>query len=157
MIRMRDVLSEIQKLLKESGISYKKIEHKPVYTSEQAATVRGSKLERGAKALVVKADGKFYMLVLSSAKKLDSKKAKAILKAKGFRFANKEELMKLTSCKPGAVPPFGNLFNLEVYLDKSLLNQEIIDFNAGRNDVSVEMRLKDYIKIVKPTIDEFSA
>lgn len=106
--------------------------------------------------MIVKADKGYYMFVLSAAKKLDSKKAKAILKSKNLRFATEDELMEITSCKPGAIPPFGNLFGLQMFVDESLLSQDIINFNAGRNDTSIEMKLKDYLEIVEPIIDDFS-
>ena len=88
--------------------------------------------------------------------KIDFKKVRKLLKTKSVSFANSEEVLKVTNCEVGGVPPFGNLFKIPVYIDKNLLENKKIDFNAGKQTVSIEMNLNDYIKIVKPEVEDFT-
>ena len=97
---------KIKTFLDENNVSYEFKEHEPVRTSEEAATVRGDDIRIGAKAMVLKADNDFLMVVLSAAKKIDSKTLKEILGVKKLRFATPEEVMEKTGCIPGGVPPF---------------------------------------------------
>jgi Ala-tRNA(Pro) deacylase len=80
-------------------------------------------------------------------------KVKALLGAKDIRFAIEEEVMDITQgVKPGAVPPFGNLFGLEVITDSMLYDNEKIVFNAGERTFSVAMKSEDYQHLVKPRL-----
>src|SRR5262249_48293504 len=131
-------------------------EHEPVFTSEQAAAVRGTPLSSGAKALIVKTADRLVMLVLPADRKLDSKKAQKGLGGKGLRFASKEELKEATGLEPGAVRPCGSFFNLPTYLDPALGQHETINFNAGDNAASISMTYADYLKAEAPTLLEMS-
>jgi len=73
-----------------------------------------------------------------------------------INFSSKE-IKEITDCVPGSVPPFGNLFNIPVYVDKSLLENNEIDFNAGELTVSIFMELEDWLNIVHPKIVDFCA
>ncbi|MCS7135046.1 MAG: hypothetical protein N3E38_03310 [Candidatus Aenigmarchaeota archaeon] len=150
-----DVFLKVIDVLLRERVDFIVLSHEPVITSEEAALARGTSLESGAKAIIAKVED-FMMFVLPSNLKIDSRKIKKIFNSKNFRFATDEELYNLTSCKKGAVPPFGFIFGLETYVDEHLLKQKEINFNAGRNDVSIHMKLKDYLKIVKPKIEKFS-
>lgn len=149
------VFSRIRELLDSNGIKYKVIEHEPVYTSEQAAIARKESIKIGAKSLILKAND-FFMVVISGAKKIDMKKLRKFLNVKSLRFATPEEVKELTTLEIGAIPPFGNLFSLRVYVDKDLLKNKEIAFNAGLHDKSIKLNTKDYIRLVKPEIGEFS-
>jgi prolyl-tRNA editing enzyme YbaK/EbsC (Cys-tRNA(Pro) deacylase) len=96
------------------------------------------------------------MFVISASKKIDSKKAKKILGTKSLSFASREEVLENCHCNSGAVPPFGDMFGMEVYVDKSILDQKEINFNAGRNDKSIQMKTKDYLKVTKHRVEDFS-
>ena len=150
-----DVTSKIKNLLDKNKIKYKFFEHEPTPTSEIAAKVRGVDLKQGAKAMLLRSEGKFYMFVLSGVDKIDFKKVRTILESKSVSFASSEEVKEITNCVPGGVPPFGNLFNVIVYVDKNLLKNERIDFIAGKQTVSMEMSSKDYLKVVKPKVEDF--
>jgi len=146
----------ITSLLEKEKIAFKKFEHEPVYTSEQAAKVRGTKLEEGAKALIVFADQKPLMLVLSAAQKVDVAKLKKELMIKNFRMASADEVKALSGVEIGAVPPFGNLLNLETFFDAKLSKNEKVSFNAGEHTKSLQLKYKDLEKLVKPKILDFS-
>ena len=151
------VTKEITSLLAKHDMWFETFEHEPVRTSEEAAAIRPNyTLSQGAKALVMrvkktKSQKFFVMLIMAADKKVDFAKVKSYYEAKDVRFALEEELREITNgVEPGGVPPFGNLFDLEVVVDPSLLVHEKIVFNAGDRSFSVGMYLKDYIELVKP-------
>lgn len=146
------VFNRLQAWLTQGGVPFTVLRHEPVYTSEQAAAVRGTPLASGAKALVVKAGDRFVLLVLPADRKLDSRKAREALGVKALRFANREEVENLTALQPGAIPPFGSLFGLPTYCDPALAENPSINFNAGDHAVSVQMAFADFIAAEKPTL-----
>lgn len=156
MISNRDVFAQIKELLIKKRISFQVKEHLPTPTSEDSARERNEPLRIGAKALVIKADERFIMVIVPGDRKIDSQKLKRTLNAKKLRFATVEELEKLTGLKPGAVPPWGNLFNLPTLMEKSFLEEEYLAFNAGSLTTSIKMKVKDYIEAVKPILQGFS-
>ena len=137
-------------VLKANSVNFTELEHEPVYTSEQAARVRGLSIDSGAKSLLLKANDNYYLIVLSGSKRLDSKKFKQLFGIKKFRFATPDEVKAKMQCNIGACYPLGSIVNLDTYIDKSLNNQSFISFNPGRHDKSIKMDLKDYLMIENP-------
>ena len=133
------------------------MDHEPVYTSQQAADVRGTTIEQGAKAMVMKADGRPVLVVLASHLRVDSKRFKSLYGVKDLRLASPEEVEELTGLKPGSIPPFGNAVGLPTYVDRSLLANDRIAFNAGLHTRSIVMPCQDYIDLVGPEIGEFAS
>lgn len=150
-----NVVEEIKRLLDRNKISYKIFKHEPTPTSEIASKVRGTPLEMGAKSIILRSEGRFLMCVLPGNRKIDFRKVKQILGSRKLSLATAEEVKKVSGCEIGGVPPFGNLFNIPVYLDKSLLDNELIDFNAGLQTVSIEMRSDDYLRMVNSIAGDF--
>lgn len=147
----------LERWLREAGVAFEIIEHVPVRTSEEAARVRGTPLEAGAKALVVRADDRFVHCVLPAHLKVDSARLRAIVGTRKLRFATSVELHELTGCAPGAVPPFGNLFGLPVLVDEALCRNERVAFNAGSNAVSIIMRCHDLLRLTGATVCRFAS
>lgn len=153
---------KITQLLQQHNCWFETFEHQPVRTSEEAAQVRtGFSLEQGAKAILIRvkrssSDKFFAMLVLPGNAKFDSPKVKDYFAAKDIRFATETEVLEITDgVQPGGVPPFGNLFGLEVVVDPSLLQHQKIIFNAGDRSFSVGMLAEDYVRLVQPKITSF--
>jgi Ala-tRNA(Pro) deacylase len=151
------VFSRLERMLKERGVDFTVLRHQPVFTSEEAAAVRGVALSSGAKALICKVDDRFVMFVIPADRKLDSKQVRQVLGIHGLRFASREELQKLTGLPPGAVPTFGSLFGFATYCDTRLGENERINFNAGDNSISVSLRYEDYLKVENPSLGTFAA
>lgn len=154
------VTKQITDLLKKNNCWFETFEHEPVQTSEEAAKVRtGYTLSQGAKAIIVRvkisnSEKKFVMLVMPGDKRFDNGKVKTIFGAKDIRFATVEEVVSLTGgVQTGGVPPFGNLFGLEVFADCKLFENEKIVFNAGDRRFSVAMRVENYKTLVNPKIE----
>jgi Ala-tRNA(Pro) deacylase len=147
---------KLKKFLDEHKISYEYKEHEEVRTSEEAAKARGEDIKIGAKAMILKCDERFVMFVLSAAKKIDSKKVKMLLNIDSLRFATPEEVLKITDCIPGAVPPFANLFGIDLIVDKSIIENEHMAFNAGDRTKSFKILRHNYIQLLNPRIESFS-
>ncbi len=150
-----EVTKKAIELLTSKGIEFEKLVHEPVTTSSEASGARGSRLSQGAKAIIVKANDQFYHLIISAAVPLDNNKLRKVLCARRVRFATTEELFELTGCLPGAVPPFGNLFGLPVYMDNALLSEEIVYFNCGSHTVSLRMKRADLVDVTNAQIVDF--
>jgi Ala-tRNA(Pro) deacylase len=150
------VTERLARWLTEAGASFEIFEHAPVRTSEEAAAARGTRLEEGAKALVVRAEDRYVHLVLPAHRRADNAALRAILGTRKLRFATPEELLELTGCAPGAVPPFGNLFGLTVLADEQLTHLPRIAFNAGSNAVSITMRAEDFVRLSGATVCRFA-
>lgn len=144
-------------LLDSQGVEYEQYEHEPVYTSEQAARVRGDvSIHQGAKALVLQADKEFILLVLPADLRADLDVLQRLLGAKKLRMASRESVEAKTGLTVGSIPPFGSVINLKTYVDSRLSDNDEIAFNAARHDKSIRMKYKDYIRIENPKVINFN-
>jgi len=153
------VKKEAEKILnifKENNVTYQLYEHEPVYTSQEAAKIRGVELKTGCKSMVLKTkDGKFVLANVAADRKIDLKKLERMLDRK-LSFASKEEVLQTTNCESGSVPPFGKLFGLPTFLDESVLENDFVNFNIGMLTRSVKISKQDLLKVMDPTISKFS-
>jgi Ala-tRNA(Pro) deacylase len=150
------VFERIETLLAGRGVSYTTLRHAPVYTSAEAAAVRGTTLASGAKALVCKADERFVLIVLPADRKLASRAVRQALGLRGLRFADRDEVRQLTGLELGSIPPFGSLFDLPTYCDARLADETTINFNAGDHGISVGMTYADWVTVERPTLGTFA-
>ncbi len=152
------VYARIVALLDAAGIVYQTVHHPPTFTSEASAEARGEPIDIGAKALVIKVDGRFRLFVLSAALRADARAIRGHFGAKKSRFATSEELAGLTGLVPGSVPPFGHpVLPLELFVDPSVLDRERMAFNAGSLTDSIVMRPDDYRRVAQPVVFPFAA
>jgi len=151
-----DLNTKLINFLKENSIEFKEMKHIPVTTSEEAAAARGTRIEQGAKALLMLADANPILIVLSAAKKLDNSAFKKQFNFKDLKMADSEAVEKISGAQIGGVPPFGNLFNVPVYVDESFLSESEIAFNAGSKEKSIIMKSSDFQKLVHPQIGQYS-
>lgn len=151
------LFEKIKKVLDSEKIEYKLFEHVPVYTSNEAAKIRGTDIASGAKALVFSADKNPIMIVVPGDKKVDMKKFKKEFDIKNLKMMEKDEASKLTGVEVGAISPFGNLMGLPTYFDKKLSEKALVVFNAGAHDKSIEMKGPDLVKLVGPKVGSFAA
>lgn len=152
---MESLYERIIKFLDESGVAYKEVRHDPVFTSEEAAAKRGSKLDEGAKALLFWADENAVQIVIQGDKKVDKDKFKELFSIKKLKMVSADEVKDISSVEPGAVPPFGNLFipPIPVYCNKNFMNNaehDMMEFNAGDHSISIRMKKQDWQNLVKP-------
>jgi Ala-tRNA(Pro) deacylase len=150
------VFQRLEAFLRERGVPFDVARHAPVFTSQEAAQVRGTPLASGAKALVCKGDDAVAMFVVPADRKLDSKATRQSRGWRKLRFATREEVLEITGLEPGSIPPFGSLFGLPTFCDSRLGLNEKINFNAGDHSISVSMRYSDYVQVESPAVGTFA-
>jgi Ala-tRNA(Pro) deacylase len=143
--------------LRDQGVEFRLTQHEAVTTSAEAAAIRGAELRSGAKAMLVKTRAGFVLVVLAADRKVDWKQLKPLVGDKGARFATDEELRDVTGLDKGALPPLGVLFGLRTLYDRSLLEVETVNFNAGTRTDSIAMGCDDLIRIGGGELASFSA
>lgn len=144
------VFNSILAHLDAQGASYRRIRHEPTRTSEDSARVRGEPMSIGGKSLVLKAAGRFVVLVISAARRANSRGLRTALGVRRLRFATTDELLELTGCVPGCVPPFGRpIVPLPLLVDTSILRNDRIAFNPGSLTDSVIMERADWQRCVE--------
>jgi Ala-tRNA(Pro) deacylase len=152
----QSVLERLKSKLAEAAIPHSIQQHEPVFTSEQAAAVRGTSLASGAKALILTLDGNPALFVLPANRRLDSKRLRGATKSRSIRFATADEVLNLTGLRPGSIPPFGSLFGLKTYCDPALSQNEFINFNAGDHSTSISLSYSGFVAVESPEFLEFS-
>lgn len=151
-------LAKLRDFLDSHGTRYVVISHSPAYTAQetaQAADIHGRKF---AKTIIVKLDGQMVMVVLSASDKVDRGLLAGATKAKKVEFASEQEFQdRFPACEIGAMPPFGNLYGMDVYVDEGLTCDEQIAFNAGSHTEVLQLACKDFLALVKPRVVRISS
>lgn len=148
---------KLKDFLDSQKVKYVKIEHSPAYTAQeiaQSAHIPGKEL---AKTVIVNIDGKMAMAVLSANYPIDFDYFRKETSAKKIELVSEEQFKdKFPDCEIGFMPPFGNLYGMDVYVDKKLTKDKEIAFNAGAHLELFKMSYKDFEKLVKPKILRFT-
>ena len=150
-------IKKLREFLDEQNVKYVVISHSPAYTAQEVAASAHIPGKEIAKTVIIKVDGKMAMAVLPAPYKIDFELLQKALGAKNIELATEEEFKYLfPGCEIGAMPPFGNLYDIPTYAGEALGEQEEITFNAGSHKELVKLSHKDYVRLVKPTIIRFS-
>ena len=151
-------VKRLKEFLDSHNIKYLVISHSPAYTAQAIAAsahVSGKEL---AKTVIVKLDGKMAMAVLPASYQVDFDLMKAAVGAKKVELATEAEFKDLfPGCEVGAMPPFGNLYDMEVFVAGRLAEDDEIAFNAGSHTELIKLAYKDFERLVKPKVVKFSA
>lgn len=152
------ILKRLEKFLNNNGVSYGSFTHHRATTAVAAALAEHVPPAEHAKVVIVKPDDcRGVMVVLPANRRLSEEKLKERLKAKTIRIALEEEICDLfDDCELGAMPPFGNLYGLPVWVDEALTHDPVIVFNAGTHKDSVQMSYADFARLVKPRVADLS-
>ena len=147
------ILKKLKEILDQARIPYEVYNHALAYTAQEIAQrqhVRGREM---AKVVIVKADQTYVMAVLPASCMLSLPRVKAALNAKEISLATEDEFASLfPGCEIGAMPPFGNLFGLPVYVDPALEDDHVIFFNAGDHVQTVMLGYRDFKALVRPVV-----
>lgn len=143
----------LRKFLDDNDVDYQVIEHDKAITAQEvaaAAHVPGREL---AKTLIVRLDGKLAMAVLRATDRLDLDLLRSATGAGEAVLASEDDFEdRFPECETGAMPPFGNLYDMPVYADERLAEDETITFNAGTHTEAYSIAWKDFESLVKPRI-----
>jgi Ala-tRNA(Pro) deacylase len=151
-------LKKIKDFLNSKNIKYVTISHSTAYTANEIAASAHIPGKELAKTVMVKIDGKMTMSVLPASYKVDFDLLQEASGASKVELASEQEFEDMfPGCEIGAMPPFGNLYEMEVFVDKSLCEDEEIAFNAGSHTELIRLPYKDFEKLVKPKVVKFSS
>ncbi|NUO06912.1 MAG: YbaK/EbsC family protein [Candidatus Brocadia sinica] len=138
----------LKEFLDSHNIKYIVISHSRAFTAQETEL---------AKTVMVKADGKMAMAVLPASYKVDFDLLRKATGSGRVEIANEKEFKDMfPECEIGAMPPFGNLYGVDVFVARSLTEDKEIAFNAGSHRELVRMAYKDFERLVKPKVMEFS-
>jgi len=148
---MSCLTERIKHILVDKNIEFEEFEHEAVYTSEQAARVRGlSSAKQGVKAMIFKTEtGKFVLVLNPGDKRIDTKKIAKLEHAKHLSMAKPEEVQRVAGVPIGCVPPFGLKTELITYLNEELLESEHLYFNPGSHTKTLKMKAVDLLKVLE--------
>jgi Ala-tRNA(Pro) deacylase len=150
-------IKKLKEFLDQNNVKYVSITHSPVYTAQEIAASAHVKGKELAKTVMVKLDGRMAMAVLPASYRVDFGQLKEASGAGKAELATEEEFKDLfPECDVGAMPPFGNLYGIEVYAAESLAKDEKIAFNAGSHTEIVQLAYSDFERLVKPKVLRFS-
>lgn len=151
-------MNEVYEMLERLNINYKKIEHKPVYTVEEAQKIKSNIYGIGCKNLFLKSKShKYYLYVLREDKKADLKSLSEILQCGRLSFASEDELFECLKLKRGSVTPFGILNDdskVTVILDKELKGEKIL-VHPNVNTATVSLGYEDLLKVIRHCNNEY--
>ena len=150
-------IKRLKEFLDSHNVEYITISHSKAYTAQKTAASAHIPGKELAKTVIVKFDGKMAMAVLPASYKIDFNQLKMASGANKVEISSEDEFRDVfPDCELGAMPPFGNLYDMEVYVAKSLAEDEEIVFNACSHTVLVRMKYKDFDKLANPKILKFS-
>ena len=150
-------LSKLRKFLDSHHIKYLVISHSLAYTAQGVAALAHVSGKELAKTVIVKIDGILAMAVVPASFHVDMDRLKMLTGAQAVELATEAEFKDaFPDCETGAMPPFGNLYDMSVYADMKLTENEEITFTAGTHRELVRMHWDDMLRLVNPTISELT-
>ncbi len=150
-------VKKLQRFLDEQGVKYVTINHSPAYTAREVAASTLVPRALFAKTVMIKVDGTMAMAVLPASRRVDLDRLGAELGAGHVEIASEQEFADaFPGCEVGAMPPFGNLYDMDVYVAEKLTEDDDIAFNAGSHTQIIQMGYRDYENLVKPKIVRFA-
>ncbi len=147
----------LKAFLDRENIKYISIVHSPAYTAQEVAASAHVTGREFAKTVIVQLDGQMAMAVLPANRKIVLQDLREVTGSDQVKFASEEEFKaKFPDCETGAMPPFGNLYGMEVYVAESLTQDEEIAYNAGSHTEIIKMSFRDFERLVKPQVVSFT-
>lgn len=146
-------LNKLINYLDEHGKKYVVTKHSPAFTAQEVAASAHVPGKEMAKTVIVKVDGDLKMVVLPSTHDVDFDAIKDALKANEVELATEEEFKDtFADCELGAMPPFGNFYDIDTLVAEALTDDEEISFNAGTHKELVRMNYRDFEELVQPQV-----
>jgi Ala-tRNA(Pro) deacylase len=151
------LLSRVKEVLDQQEIPYTHQVHRTAYTAQEVAAEEHIPGKEMAKTVVLTTGQGLAMAVLPASRRLDLEAARRLVGDPQARLASEIEFTGLfPDCDVGAMPPFGNVYGIPVYLDSGLADNEEIVFNATTHQDTIRMKYSDFVRVVKPTVGNLS-
>ncbi|WP_423064016.1 aminoacyl-tRNA deacylase [Candidiatus Paracoxiella cheracis] len=146
-------VKKLKDFLDKNKVKYVTINHSPAYTAQEIAEIAHVSAKELAKTVIVKVDGKLAMVVLPAHVKVNFGDVQKATGGKNVELASEFEFQeKFPGCELGAMPPFGNLYDMDVYVTEDLTKDKKIAFNAGTHSELIKLAYEDFEKLVKPRV-----
>jgi Ala-tRNA(Pro) deacylase len=150
-------LTRVKELLDKNGVKYEQYKHRQAFTAQGVAQEQHVSGKLVAKVVVVKTGGQYALAVLPAHCKVDLEKICEVTGSSDVALATEDEFARLfPDCELGAMPPFGNLYNLRTYVDTALERDEEIFFQAGTHVDTIKMKYADFHRLVQPKVADFA-
>jgi len=150
-------LSKLKAYLDQENIKYISINHSTAFTAQEIAALAHIPGNEMAKTVIVKIDGNQAMVVLPAPDHIDLDLLKSATGAGKISLATELEFMpQFSECEIGAMPPFGNLYDMDVYVEEALSNDKMIAFNACSHSELIKIAYEDFARLVKPKVIRIS-
>lgn len=151
------IVKKLKELLDKGKVKYEHVTHPEVFTMPEVAAVEHEKGQHVIKTVVLKADGQLVLAAVPAALKVDEEALAKLAKAKEVVVAEEHEFASaFPDCEVGAMPPFGSLYGIPLYLDKRLRECDEVVFNAGTHTDTVKMFFADFERLANPEIGNFA-
>src|SRR3990170_5867028 len=142
----------LESYLRDNKVPFQVVHHPLAYTAQEIAAAEHIPGKKLAKVVMVVADDKLAMLAMPAPAHVSIDKAAALLSASQVRLAREEEFAAaFPDCEVGAMPPFGNLYDVPVYVDEALAEDETIVCQAGTHTDTISLKYADYERLARPT------
>jgi len=144
-------VEKLRDFLDDKHIKYVSIIHSQAYSAQETAKSAHIPGHEMAKTVILNADGEMIMVILPASEILDFELVAGAIQADSVHLASEQDFKGLfPSCEIGAMPPFGNLYNMPVYIEESLRDNKDIAFNAGSHTELIKLSYQDYDRLVQP-------
>lgn len=147
------LVPRLQELLDERHVNYFRIEHEPAFTAQQIAHSTHTPGRQIAKTVIVNVDGHLAMVVTTATSRVDLEVLRNVIGCSDARLATESEFQSsFPGCELGAMPPFGNLWGMEVFVSGLLTEDETITFDGGTHTEAIRLSYADYARLVNPRV-----
>jgi Ala-tRNA(Pro) deacylase len=151
------ILKKLREFLDEAKVSYEVYNHALAYTAQEIAAKQHFSGSEMAKVVMLETDDRLVMAVVRGNDKIDLHQVRESLGVRHARLATEDEFVsRFPECEIGAMPPFGNLYGMDVYVAPSLEEDEQIAFNAGTHTEVIQMAYRDFERLVQPRVVSFT-
>lgn len=147
------IARKIREFLDEKGVKYIALSHSPAYTAQEIAALVHVPGKEMAKTVIISMADRLAMVVLPASKRVSFDELRRVVGSPDVRLAHEDEFAKhFPDCEVGAMPPFGNLYGFDVYVDPALTEDAEIVFNAGSHTELIRMAYADFERLVEPRV-----
>jgi Ala-tRNA(Pro) deacylase len=150
-------VKKLKSFLDDANVKYLTISHSSAFTSQDIAASAHVSGKEFAKTVMIKINGDMAMAVLPASYHIDFDSLREIFGTKNVTLATEPEFKdRFPDCELGAMPPFGNLYGMAVYVAETMTKNKEIAFNAGSHTELIKLSYADFERLVKPRVFQFS-
>ncbi len=150
-------VKKLKEFLDANHVKYVSVVHSKAYTAQGVAASAHVSGRAMAKVVIVELDGKMAMAVLPANRKIVLQDLREVTGSDEVKFASEAEFKDcFPDCEIGAMPPFGNLYSMEVFIAESLSQNDEIAFNAGSHEEIIKLAYEDFDRLVQPYVVNFT-